>query len=114
MRVGERFRSGGPRTAMGVWRATGGALKCAATSATANQRQGLPGSMNLNRPLQMQRQRRRKKLKTTEPAGRRRYQSPRRPAKAGRYRVKTLVCVKYSANRRDMGRKDILVFARIL
>ena len=31
-----------------------GALKCAATSATAKQRQRLPGSMNLNRPLQSQ------------------------------------------------------------
>jgi hypothetical protein len=43
--------------ALGDCRAIDGALKCAATKAkaTANQLQLLPGSMNLNRPLQSQR-----------------------------------------------------------
>src|SRR5271154_1264527 len=74
-RVGERVRSGGLRTVIRGWRASDGALKGAATDATASRRQMLPGSMNLNRPLQIQRQRRRTDSKTTGPRGRRRHQS---------------------------------------
>jgi len=39
-------------TGIGDSSATNGALKRAATSATANQVQRLPGSVDLNRPLQ--------------------------------------------------------------
>ena len=54
------------------------------------QRQPLPAPAKWGRSLQILRQRHNTNSQATEPAGRRRYQSQTRPAKAGRYESQNL------------------------